>query len=203
MNRRGGISTLVVTMLLLFFTVVLGLSFGTGLQDRVSGYLAAVEGELVSSTMVYRNDMLHVRADFRHVMGSGLDRVAVSEMLAGDAYVERDNTPLGADHTTLAYAAGGWVLPNGTSCSPWTINVVSWPAVWPPGTPPPCTMDIYQRLGGGSTTSLDGGDTAVLEFVVVGVGAPSGANAGLSVEYGYGGSTKITNVADAALYVTP
>ena len=54
MAVRGGIHTLVVTVLLLFFTVVLGLSFGAGLQDRVAAHLELVEGELVAATMVYR-----------------------------------------------------------------------------------------------------------------------------------------------------
>lgn len=202
-RRRGGIHTLVVTMLLLFFTVILGLSFGAGLQDRVAGYLSMVEGELVAVTMVHRDHTLHVRADFRHILGSNFDRVAVSEMTAGGAYIEVDASPPDPDHSLLAYRADGWSAPGGASCPSWTVDVLAWPPSWPPALPPACEMHIYQRLGAGGPPDLSDGNTAVLEFVVAGVDAPAGSGAGMAVEYGRADLTKITGMADAALYVAP
>ena len=202
MAVRGGIHTLVVTVLLLFFTVVLGLSFGAGLQDRVAAHLELVEGELVAATMVYRDGMLHVRADFKHVLGSHLDRVAVSEIVAGGAHVVRRDSPLDPDHLLLAYLADGWSAPGGVSCASWIVDVRPWPASWPPTLPPACEMHVYQRLGTGERPDLSDGNTAVLEFVVAGVDAPDNG-AGVAVEYGRAGHTKTTGMADAALYAAP
>lgn len=202
-RRRGGIHTLVVTMLLLFFTVVLGLSFGTGLQDRVAAHLEMVEGELAGATMVHRDRTLHVRADVRHVLGSHFDRVAVSEVVAGGARLERDGSPLDPDHSLLAYRAEGWRAPGGAPCPSWTVDALAWPASWPPAPPPACQIHVYQRLGAGGPPDLSDGNTAVLELAVVGVDAPAGGGAGVAVEYGRADRTKTTGMADAALYVAP
>lgn len=203
MEARGGMHTLVVTMLLLFFTVVMGLTFGTGLQDRVAAQLELAEGEIIGATMVHRDHTLHVRADVRHVLGSYFDRVAVSEVAAGGASLERDGSRLGTNHSALSYRADGWSAPGGAACSSWTVDVRAWPASWPPASPPACEMHVYQRLGTGGPPDLSDGDTAVLELVVAGVAAPADGGAGVAVEYGRADRTKVTGMADAALYAAP
>ena len=210
--RRAGLHTLAVTVLLVFFTMIMGLSLTTNLQDRVAGYLEIMEGELATVSAVHRNDTLHVRANFRHLVGSGFDRVAVSELTVGGAYIERDGSPLVSDHAALEYGAAGWPLHDGTACASWGPPVVRpWPASWPPPPPPPpatpsdpCVMHVYQRVDGGDARpgrfSLSNGDAAVLEFVIVGVGLPAGTGAGIAAEYGRGDRTAVTGNAGVSIY---
>lgn len=210
--RRAGLHTLVTTVLLVFFTVIMGLSWSAGLQDLVAGYLEIMEGELGAVSAVHRNDTLHVRANFRHLYGSGFDRVAVSDLTVRGAYIERDGSPLAADHAALGYDAAGWPLHDGTACASWAPPAVRpWPASWPPPPPPapaapsdPCVMHIYQRVDGGDARpgsfGLSRGDTAVLEFVVVGVGLPPGTGAGIAAEYGLGERTAVTGNAGVSVY---
>ena len=199
-RRRPGVHDLVVTLILVSATIILGLLFGANLQDRVGGYLEVMEGEVLSATAIHRGDTLHVRVDFRHVIGPGFDRVAVSELAAGGSYVERGAGPLHADHALLEYAAGGW---GKTGCTGISVDERGWPPAAPPAAPATaCTIDVYQRVGDSDPREgvmLSDGGTATLEFVLVGVDRPANT-LGASLEFGTAARTAVTNMADVALY---
>lgn len=207
-HRRSAISTLVVTMILLFFTVVMGLAFGGTLLERVNEYMEITEAEVVTATAIHRDDILHVRINFKHVLGSGFDRVAVAELVVGNSYVERDAVSLVPEHDSLDYLAGGLDWHDGSPCPSWTVDTKPWPSSWPPPLPTTtCQMDIYQRIDDGDarpeTLNLKDGNTAVLEFVLVGLDPPPDGAMGTAVEYGLAGRTAITGDADVALFVRP
>lgn len=207
-HYRRAISTLVITMILLFFTVVTGLTFGGTLLERVAEYMEINEAEVVTATAIHRDDTLHVRINFKHVLGSGFDRVAVAELAVGDSYVERDTAPLVPEHDGLDYRAAGWDWHDGTACPSWTIATQPWPPPSPITLPTiTCQMDIYQRIDDGDARpemlNLKDGNTAVLEFVLVGLDPPPAGAMGVAVEYGLADRTAITDDADVALFVRP
>lgn len=211
-NRRA-IHSLVVLAILMFFTVIAGLAFGTNLFDRVTGALEVIEGEVVTATALHRGDMLHVRANFKHILGTGFDRVGVSEVVVGEMLVQRVGGQLSPDHGSLTYDAVGGAWHDGTACPTWTVNVQDWTSstTWPlPGLTTPgtaCSMDIYQRIDDNDirpeSFALMEGNTAALEFVMVGVGEPPPVAVGVAVEFGTSDNTETTGTADATLFVAP
>lgn len=205
MQQRYGIQTLVVTLILLAFTTSLGLIFGTGLYDRVVQYMGVIEGELLTINAIHRDDTLWVRANFKHILGTSMDRIAVSEFLVGGARMElvSDIEP---DHTRLVYAAEGWEPDTtGTPCTHWPVVVKSWPPT-PGNHTARCTIDLYQRIDDGDARqdvlSLSDGSVAVLEFVMVGVGQPAGRQGAMVVQYGLGEQTKFTGDSGVSIYHT-
>ena len=205
--RRPAVSTLVITLILLFFTMIMGVTFGSTLVDRVTASLEIMEGEVVAASAIHRDDVLHVRINFKHVLGSGFDRVAVSDLVVGGAHVNRDGAPLDAEHPNLNYLAEGWTWRDGSACASWTVVVLPWPSPPSAWTMPTnhCQMDIYQRIDDGDAIqdrlNLGEGNTAALEFVLVGVDPPPDGLLGVTVEYGLFDRTEVTGDANAALYV--
>lgn len=211
--QRAAISGLVITIILLFFTIILGLTFGYTLQDRISTQLKIMEGEIVTATAIYDKDTtsLHVRVNFKHVLGTGFDRVAVAGLVVGEAWLERDDTPLSTVMKDIKYVASGWESPYSVSCTTWTVEAKSWPPTSPyPSAPTSpsteCTIHVYQRIDDGDahrdTLSLSDGNRAVLEFVMYGVGEPpDDIIPGVVIEYGVPDRTEITGDANVALYM--
>ena len=199
-RSRSGIHDLVITMILVSVTVVAGLFYGTNLHERVTGYLEVMEGEILSTTAIYRGDILHVRVDFRHVIGPGFDRVAVSELVAAGSRIEREAGPLDTDYTSLEYDAAGW---GKTACPTITVTEQGWPPASPPAAPATaCTIDVYQRVGDSDPREgiiLSDGGTATLEFILVGVDRPANT-LGTTLEFGTPVRTSVTRMADVALY---
>lgn len=198
MYQRSGVSNLVVTLILVVGTLSFGLIYGVNLQDRVNLYLDVMEGEILSATAVYRDDILHVRVDLRHVAGPGFDRVAVSELAIHDSYIELitdelDYTTMDVHYTTLDYEADGW---GHTGSIP--VNTTA----WPPGAAPTGRIDVYQRVGDSDVTDdilVSDGRTITLEFILAGVDI-TGTKMGVSLEYGNAERTKHTDNVDVALY---
>ena len=210
-RTRPALHGLVVVSILLFFTIIFGLGFGANLFDRVTASLEVIEGEVVTASAVHRDGVLHIRANFKHILGTGFDRVAVSEVVVGEMLVERVGGGLVPDHNALRYGAveGTWTDGTNTqACPTWTVRVQPWPATWPP-TPPtaPCTMDIHQRADDNDlqpdTLALSEGNTVALEFVLVGLAEPPQVPVGVAVEFGMEDNTETTGTADAVLYLTP
>ncbi len=203
MQQRYGIQTLVVTLILLAFTTSLGLIFGTGLYERVVQYMGVIEGELLTINAIHRDDTLWVRANFKHILGTSMDRIAVSEFLVGGARMElvSDIEP---DHTRLVYTAEGWRPHMGSPCTSWAVEERAWPTSGTFPTPPACTIDLYQRIDDGDARqdvlSLSDGSVAVLEFVMVGVGQPDGRQGAMVVQYGLGEQTKFTGDSGVSIY---
>lgn len=204
-SSRCGIQTLVVTLILLAFTASLGLMFGTGLYDRVVQYMGVIEGELLTINAIHRDDILWVRANFKHILGTSMDRIAVSEFLVGGARMELTNDIV-PEHVHLEYRAEGWRPHTGSPCTNWVVEERVWPTggTFPPRTPPACTIDLYQRIDDGDARqdvlSLSDGSVAVLEFVMVGVGKPDGRQGAMVVQYGLGEQTKFTGDSGVSIY---
>lgn len=210
--KRRAIHSLVVLAILMFFTIIAGLAFGTNLFDRVTVALEVIEGEVVTSSAVHRDGVLHVRSNFKHVLGTGFDRVAVSEVVVGEMLVVRVGGGLESDHAGLEYDAVEGTWTDGTitqDCATWAVvSNPSWPPAWPPPLPTtPCEMHVYQRIDDNDlrpdALALSEGNTAVLEFVMVGVAEPPSVPVGVAVEFGTADNTEITGTADTTLFLTP
>ena len=202
-HARSGIAPLVAMLLMLVFTVGIGFTFGSTIIDSVTKSLEVMEGEIVSASAVHRDGTLHMRVDFRHIMGVPFDRVALSEFVAGDMRVARSAGELDTGHVGMMYEYEGW-SDGGTACAG-SSPVVA----WNPGTVPSgvCTVEIYQRVNDGNPRPdmlISGGDTVTVEFVIENVPAPSQENVpGVVLEYGIDGRTTLTRDADVSLYVAP
>lgn len=200
-RRRAGLHDLVIVVILLSASVTVGLLYGAGAYDRISGYLDVMDGEVVSATAIYRqaDESLHLRIDFRHIIGPGFDRVAVSEIAGGGWSIERSADPLVAEHSALRYDAVGWGHLNPTT------TTTAWPAnksaTWP--TAGVGNINVYQRVGDSDLREgmvVSDGGTVTLEFVMVGVTMQPASTLGVSIEYGSPVRTIITGVGDVALY---
>ena len=70
-----------------------------------------------------------------------------------------------------------------------------------------CEMHVYQHIDDGDVRPgvlhLADGNTAVLEFVMVGVDPQPGDLGGLTLEYGRADRTELTGGSSVALYVSP
>lgn len=199
-RTRSGMSDLVIALILVSFALVLGFMHSANVDNHITGYLEVMGGEVMSATSVWRGDELHVRVDFRHVIGPDFDRVAVSELVVGGSRIERDDMPLDTDYAALEYGAVGWGH-DPTTCSPIVVDEKAWSQTRP--APPPCTIDVYQRVGDSDTRDgiiMSGGDTVALEFVMVGVDMPASTTLGVVVEYGMSMRTGLTDSVDVVLY---
>lgn len=202
-HARSGIAPLVAMLLMLVFTVGLGFTFGSTLLDSVAGYLEVMEGEIVSASAVHRGETLHLRVDFRHIMGASFDRVALSEFIAGDMRIARGAGDLGTEHVGMAY---DYKWGGGSPCTG-SKAVAAWPATMPgaPGTA--CTVNVYQRVNDGNPRPdllISSGDTVTVEFVIENVPPPPQDNVpGVVLEYGIDRRTTLTRDADVSLYVAP
>lgn len=196
-HTRSGMSDLVIALILVSFALTLGLIHAANVDDHVTGYLEVMGGEVVSATSVWRDDELHVRVDFRHVIGSDFDRMAVSELVVGNSRIERDGGHLDTDYAALEYDAVGW---GHATCPSVTVVEKDWP---PSGSPPACTIDVYQRVGDSDPRAgviLSDGGTVTLEFVMVGVARPPAGTLGVVLEYGTSARTGFTDSVDVVLY---
>ncbi|MYB46428.1 MAG: hypothetical protein F4X71_01640 [Cenarchaeum sp. SB0662_bin_33] len=190
-TRLPALSGLLATLLLLAGTTTMGLLYGTGLYDRVVEYLDVVEGELLTVSAIQRDNTIDVRANFKHVLGAGMDRLAVSELILGDGHIELVS-PLTPDYASLTYTATGWTLPPG--CTTWNVVTTSITGA--------CDILIHQRINGYTNgLLLSDGAGAVLEVRIT---TPRplvlDSTGALVVEFGNAAQTSLSNDAGVSVY---
>lgn len=190
--RLPALSGLLATLLLLAGTTAMGLLYGTGLYDRVVEYLDVVEGELLTVSAIQRDNIIDVRANFKHVLGAGMDRLAVSELILGDGRIELVS-PLTPDYNDLVYTAAGWTI---SGCP--TLNVVISNAT-SAGT---CDILIHQKINGYTNGFLlvDGAGAVLEVRITTSDKLNLDSTGALVVEFGNAAQTGLSNDAGVSVY---
>ena len=76
-RKKKGTPTLISITIILIISVSLIFVFGDTVLKGVLDQLDVVVGEITSADAIYRDDVLHIRINFKHTTGTTIDKIYI------------------------------------------------------------------------------------------------------------------------------